>query len=226
MQRIGLKGAVSGRAFRITTIPGAFADRPVDLVERNFSATRPNQLGGGSYLCGDLAGFAYVALIIDVFSRRLVGWRVSASLSADLALDALGHALYQRAGNLDGLIHHSDRGTQYLSIRYTERLADAGIAPSVGSRGDSYDNALAESIIGVFKTEVIRRRGRARGWRRLRGRGARAVGGTYLPHLRGRPFDLSSRGPRMKILAFITEPAVMARILDHLDKRESGDGTR
>jgi transposase InsO family protein len=104
-------------------------------------------------------GFVYVAFVVDVFSRRIVGWRVSNSLRTDLALDALEQALYDRAGDLAGLVHHSDRGTQYLSIRYTERLAEAGIAPSVGSRGDSYDNALAESINGLFKTEVIWRRG-------------------------------------------------------------------
>ncbi len=107
-------------------------------------------------------GFVYVAFVIDVFSRRIVGWRVSTSLRSDLALDALEQALYDRA--LDGpLVHHSDRGGQYLSIRYSERLAEAGIEPSVGSRGDSYDNALAETIIGLFKTEVIHRDGPWRG---------------------------------------------------------------
>ena len=160
MRRSGLQGAARGRAFRITTIPGPVAERPTDLVERNFSATRPNQLWVADLTyVATWRGFAYVAFIVDVFSRRLVGWRVSSSLRTDLALDALEQALYDRAGELDGLIHHSDRGTQYLSIRYTERLAEAGIAPSVGSRGDSYDNALAESIIGLFKTEVIWRRG-------------------------------------------------------------------
>ena len=105
-------------------------------------------------------GFVYVALVIDVFARRIVGWRVSASLHTDFVLDALEQAIYDRCGDaFDGLVHHSDRGTQYLSMRYTNRLADAGIAPSVGSRGDSYDNALAESVIGLFKTEVIRRVG-------------------------------------------------------------------
>lgn len=110
-------------------------------------------------------GFVYVAFVIDVFARRIVGWRVSASLQTDFVLDALEQAIYDRCGEArDGLVHHSDRGTQYVSMRYTDRLADAGIAPSVGSRGDSYDNALAESMIGLFKTEVIRRRGP---WRHL-----------------------------------------------------------
>jgi transposase InsO family protein len=110
-------------------------------------------------------GFVYVAFVIDVFARRIVGWRVSASLATDFVLDALEQAIYERRG-ADGadLVHHSDRGTQYLSMRYTDRLTEAGIAPSVGSRGDSYDNALAESIIGLFKTEVIQRKGP---WRHL-----------------------------------------------------------
>ena len=100
-------------------------------------------------------GFAYAAFVVDVFSRRIVGWRVASSLRTDLALDALEQALHDRAGDLSGLIHHSDRGSQYLSIRYTQRLASAAIAPSVGRRGDSYDNALAESVIGLYKTELI-----------------------------------------------------------------------
>jgi transposase InsO family protein len=110
-------------------------------------------------------GFVYVAFVIDVFARRIVGWRVSASLGTDFVLDALEQAIYDRCrAGVDDLVHHSDRGTQYVSMRYTERLADAGIAPSVGSRGDSYDNALAESVIGLFKTEVIQRTGP---WRHL-----------------------------------------------------------
>ncbi len=112
-----------------------------------------------------MAGFVYVAFVIDVFARRIVGWRVAASLRTDFVLDALEQAIYDRCGGDGGdLVHHSDRGTQYLSMRYTERLVDASIEPSVGSRGDSYDNALAESVIGLFKTEVIRRRGP---WRTL-----------------------------------------------------------
>ena len=110
-------------------------------------------------------GFVYVAFVIDVFARRIVGWRVSSSLRSDLALDALEQAICERQDETtDALVHHSDRGVQYLSIRYTERLAEAGIEPSVGSRGDSYDNALAETIIGLFKTEVIHKRGP---WRSL-----------------------------------------------------------
>jgi putative transposase len=160
MRRLRLRGAVRGRAFRITTTPGMVTDRPADLVARDFTATRPNQLWVADLTyVATWRGFVYVALVVDVFSRRIVGWRVSNSLRTDLAFDALDQALHDRAGDLDGLVHHSDRGTQYLSIRYTERLAEAGVAPSVGSRGDSYDNALAESVIGLFKTEVIRRRG-------------------------------------------------------------------
>ena len=165
MRSIGLRGAVRGRAYRVTTEAGTSLERPLDLVTRDFTATRPNQLWVAdlTYIA-TWRGFAYAAFVIDVFSRKIVGWRVSNSLRADLALDALEQALCERAGDLDGLVHHSDRGTQYLSIRYTERLAEAGAAPSVGSREDSYDNALAESVIGLFKTEVIRRRGP---WRTL-----------------------------------------------------------
>jgi transposase InsO family protein len=165
MRRIGLRGAVRGRAFRVTIMPSTVAERPLDLVARHFNASRPNQLWVAdlTYIA-TWRGFVYAAFVVDVFARRIVGWRVSNSLRTDLALDALEQALYDRAGDLDGLVHHSDRGTQYLSIRYTERLAEAGVAPSVGSRGDSYDNALAESVIGLFKTEVIWRRGP---WRTL-----------------------------------------------------------
>ena len=124
-------------------------------------ATRPNQLWVSDFTyVATWRGFVYVAFVIDVFARRIVGWRVSTSLRTDFVLDALEQAIYDRRGDGAGdLVHHSDRGTQYLSMRYTERLADAGIALSVGSRGDAYDNALAETIIGLFKTEVIRRRG-------------------------------------------------------------------
>src|SRR5687767_6774809 len=161
MNRAGLRGAVRGRKFKRTTCPDTTAARPPDLVTRRFAATRPNELW-----VADLTyvvtwrGFAYVAFVIDVFARRIVGWRVSSSLRSDLALDALEQALYERQlDRAERLIHHSDRGTQYLSIRYTERLATAGIERSVGSTGDSYDNALAESVIGLYKTEVIHRRG-------------------------------------------------------------------
>jgi putative transposase len=166
MRQMGLAGAVRGRAWTTTTQPEAAADRPLDLVDRQFSATRPNQLWVSDFTyVATWRGFVYVAFVIDVFARRIVGWRVSSSLATDFVLDALEHAIYDRCGaTAHGLVHHSDRGTQYLSMRYTDRLADAAIAPSVGSRGDSYDTALAESIIGLFKTEVIRRQGP---WRHL-----------------------------------------------------------
>ena len=158
MRKMGLQGVVRGRSCR-TTVGDDATDRPGDLVERQFTARRPNALWVAdiTYVT-TWAGFVYVAFVIDVFARLIVGWRVSKSLKTDLVLDALEQALYSRTGT-DGLIHHSDRGAQYLSIRYTQRLAEAGIESSVGSRGDSYDNALAETIIGLYKTEVIRRRG-------------------------------------------------------------------
>ncbi len=159
MRGLGLRGAVRGGAFKITTTADESVLRPPDLVERDFRASRPNQLWVADLTyVATWAGFVYVAFVIDVFSRAIVGWRVSSSLRSDLALDALEQALHARRGT-EGLVHHSDRGVQYLSIRYTERLAEAGIERSVGSVGDSYDNALAETIIGLFKTEVIRRRG-------------------------------------------------------------------
>lgn len=162
MREMGLRGAVRGRRVR-TTVPADQAERPLDLVERDFSAERPNQLWVSDLTyVATWRGFVYVAFVIDVFSRRIVGWRVSNSLRTDLALDALEQALYERDTG-GALTHHSDRGVQYLSIRYTERLAEAGIEPSVGSRGDSYDNALAESVIGLYKTEVIRHAGPWRG---------------------------------------------------------------
>jgi transposase InsO family protein len=161
MRRAGLRGAGRGRKFKVTTCPETVAPRPPDLVTRRFAAARPNELWVADLTyVATWRGFAYVAFVIDVFARRIVGWRVSNSLRSDLALDALEQALYDR--QLDGaewLIHHSDRGTQYLSIRYTERLAEAGIERSVGSTGASYDNALAESVIGLYKTELIHRRG-------------------------------------------------------------------
>jgi transposase InsO family protein len=162
MRALGLRGVVRGRRIT-TTIPDALAERPRDLVERDFRATRPNQLWVADLTyVATWRGFAYVAFVIDVFSRRIVGWRATSSLRSDLALDALEQALYDRDTDAS-LVHHSDRGVQYLSIRYTERLAEAGIEPSVGSRGDSYDNALAESVIGLFKTELIRQAGPWRG---------------------------------------------------------------
>jgi putative transposase len=159
LRELGLRGAVRGKTRRTTT-PDATAARPADLVERDFSATRPNQLWVADLTyVASWSGFVYVALVVDAFSRFIVGWQASRSLRTDLALDALEMAIWRRQAQLDGLVHHSDRGSQYLAIRYTERLADAGAVASVGSRGDSFDNALAETIIGLYKTELIRRRG-------------------------------------------------------------------
>jgi transposase InsO family protein len=166
MRAMGLRGVSRGRAWVTTTRADAATERPADLVDRQFAATRPNQLWVADFTyVATWRGFVYVAFVIDVFARRIVGWRVAASLRTDFVLDALEQAIYERRGaGVEDLVHHSDRGTQYLSMRYTDRLTEAGIAPSVGSRGDSYDNALAESIIGLFKTEVIQRKGP---WRHL-----------------------------------------------------------
>jgi transposase InsO family protein len=162
MHAMGLRGAVRGRTFK-TTIAEDAAARPLDLVKREFSASGPNRLWVADLTyVATWRGFVYVAFVIDVYSRTIVGWRVSNSLRTDLALDALEQALHARP-RVEGQIHHSDRGVQYLSIHYTERLAEAGIESSVGSVGDSYDNALAESVIGLYKTEVIRARGPWRG---------------------------------------------------------------
>ena len=166
MRAMGLRGVRRGRAWVTTTRADARTERPADLVDRRFTATRPNQLWVADFTyVATWRGFVYVAFVIDVFARRIVGWRVSSSLATDFVLDALEQAIYDRCGGgAADLIHHSDRGTQYVSMRYTDRLSEASIAPSVGSRGDSYDNALAESIIGLFKTEVIQRKGP---WRHL-----------------------------------------------------------
>jgi transposase InsO family protein len=167
MRRLGLRGVVRGRKFKVTTIPDPAATRPRDLVARQFTAVRPNQLWVADLTyVATWRGFVYVAFVIDVFSRRIVGWRVSSSLRSELALDALEQALYDRRPRAasEPLVHHCDRGVQYLSIRYTDRLTAAGIEPSVGSTGDSYDNALAETVIGLFKTEEIYRR---RPWKGL-----------------------------------------------------------
>jgi putative transposase len=160
MRQIGLQGVVRGRSTR-TTMPDKATPCPADKVNRRFQAPRPNQLWVSDFTyVATWQGFVYVAFVIDTFARRIVGWRVSRSAHASFVLDALEQALYDRRPvQGGGLVHHSDRGGQYLSIRYTERLAIAGIEPSVGSVGDSYDNALAETIIGLFKTEVIRRLG-------------------------------------------------------------------
>ncbi len=158
MKRLGIQGVTRG-AKCWTTVSDDTLARPVDLVNREFTATRPNQLWVADItFVATWLGFVYVAFIIDVFARRIVGWRVSRSLHTELVLDALEQALWSRT-KTEGLVHHSDRGCQYLSIRYTERLAEANIDSSVGSVGDSYDNALAETINGLYKTEVIRRRG-------------------------------------------------------------------
>lgn len=159
MRLQGLQGARRGKRVR-TTMPDAKAPCPLDRVNRQFQAERPNQLWVSDFTyVSTWQGMVYVAFVIDVFARFIVGWRVSSSMRADFVLDALEQALYARKPERDGaLIHHSDRGSQYLSIRYSERLAEAGIQGSVGSKGDSYDNALAETINGLFKTELIHRR--------------------------------------------------------------------
>ena len=158
MKRLGIQGVKRGKGYKTTT-PDDAATRPADLVQRDFTATRPNQLWVADITyVATWRGVVYVAFVTDVYARMIVGWRVWNSLKTDLILDALEQALYARTGT-KGLVHHSDRGSQYLSIRYTERLAEAGIESSVGSVGDSYDNALAETMFGLFKTEVIRPRG-------------------------------------------------------------------
>ena len=159
MRQQGLRGAMRGKGVR-TTVPDTKAPCPLDHVNRQFRAERPNQLWVSDFTyVSTWQGFVYVAFVIDVYARFIVGWRVSSSMKTDFVLDALEQALYARSGQRDGeLVHHSDRGSQYVSIRYSERLAEAGIEPSVGSRGDSYDNALAETINGLYKAEMIHRR--------------------------------------------------------------------
>ena len=161
MREEGLSGARRGRQFKVTTMTDEHQHRPSDLVDRQFVASAPNRLW-----VADLTyvkthtGWTYVAFIIDVYSRAIVGWQASTSLRSDLAIDALEMAIYARNHrDLSSLIHHSDRGVQYLSIRYSERLGEAAIVASVGSKGDSYDNALAESFNGLYKTELIHRKG-------------------------------------------------------------------
>jgi putative transposase len=159
MRHRGLRGVVRGKVVR-TTISDSKAPCPLDRVNRQFKADRPNQLWVSDFTyVSTWQGWLYVAFVIDVFARRIVGWRVSSSMHTDFVLDALEQALYARQPNPEeALIHHSDRGSQYVSIRYSERLAEAGIEPSVGSKGDSYDNALAETINGLYKAEMIHRR--------------------------------------------------------------------
>jgi putative transposase len=157
MKSLGLKGVVRGRVVK-TTYSNKATACPNDHVNRQFRAERPNALWVSDFTyVSTWQGFVYVAFVIDVFARRIVGWKVSASSRTDFVLDALEQALHARRPTQGNLIHHSDRGVQYVSIRYTERLAEAGIEPSVGSVGDSYDNALAETVNGLYKAEVIHR---------------------------------------------------------------------
>ena len=159
MRLRGLAGVRRGKVLR-TTVPDRSVPCPRDHVNRQFKAERPNQLWVSDFTyVSTWQGFVYVAFVIDVYARYIVGWRVSRNMQTDFVLDALEQALYARRPDRDSLIHHSDRGVQYVSIRYSERLAEAGIEPSVGSKGDSYDNALAETINGLYKAEVIHRRG-------------------------------------------------------------------
>jgi putative transposase len=160
MRRLGLEGIRRGKSVRTTT-PDTGVPCPLDRVNREFQADRPNQLWVSDFTyVSTWQGWLYVAFVVDVFARRIVGWRVSTTMTTEFVLDALEQALYDRQPDPeDALIHHSDRGSQYVSIRYSERLAEAGIAPSVGSKGDSYDNALAETINGLYKAELIHRRG-------------------------------------------------------------------
>ena len=166
MRALGLRGVVRGKTSVRTTIGDEASERPLDLVARQFRAPAPNRLWVADLTYVKThSGWVYVAFVVDVCSRYVVGWQVSRSLRTDLALDALEMGLWaRRTQEITGLIHHSDRGVQYLAIRYTERLAEAGAVPSVGSRGDSYDNALAESFNGLYKTELIRHAGP---WRSL-----------------------------------------------------------
>ena len=159
MRRLGLRGVMRGKIVR-TTISDSKAICPLDRVNRKFCAERPNQLWVSDFpYVSTWQGWLYVAFVIDVFARRIVGWRMSSSMRTDFLLDALEQALYDRQPERDrSLIHHSDCGSQYVSIRYSERLGEAGIAPSVGSWGDSSDNALAETINGLYKAELIHRR--------------------------------------------------------------------
>jgi putative transposase len=160
MRSMGLQGVIRGKPVK-TTISDKAAPCPLDKVNRQFQSPAPNRLWVSDFTyVSTWRGFVYVAFVIDAYARRIVGWRVSRTAHASFVLDALEQALHDRRPiHGGGLVHHSDRGVQYVSIKYTERLAEAGIEPSVGSVGDSYDNALAETINGLYKTEVIHRRG-------------------------------------------------------------------
>jgi putative transposase len=165
MAAAGLRGVHRGAAKR-TTLPDPAAERPADLVNRDFTATRPDRLWVADLTyVRTLAGFVYVAFVVDCFSRMIVGWSLATHLRTELPLDALDLAISRRRARVHGLVHHSDAGSQYTAVRYTDRLADAGIRPSVGSVGDSYDNALAESTVGLYKTELIEPRKPWRGAR-------------------------------------------------------------
>jgi transposase InsO family protein len=159
MRKMGLEGVIRGKRMR-TTVPDKAAPCPLDHVNREFRAERPNVLWVSDFTyVSTWTGFVYVAFVIDAFARKIVGWRASRTAHAGFVLDALEQALHDRRPVGGGLVHHSDRGVQYVSIKYTERLAEAGLVPSVGSVGDSYDNALAETINGLYKAEVIWRKG-------------------------------------------------------------------
>jgi len=161
MRSEGLQGVRHGRRWK-TTVPDESADRPLDLVERQFTADAPNRLWVADFTYVPAwQGVVYVAFVMDVFNREIVGWKAARTMRSELVLDALEQAIWLR-GKPSGIVHHSDRGSQYLSIKYSDRLAEAGFKPSVGSTGDSYDNAMAESVIGLYKTEVINRR---RSWK-------------------------------------------------------------
>ena len=201
MASSSLRGVRRG-AFKRTTQSDNQASRPADLVDRDFRAPAPNRLWVADLTyVATWQGFAYVAFIIDVYSRKIVGWRVSSSLRSDLAIDALEMAIWSRAdADLSQLVHHSDRGVQYLSIRYSERLGEAGAVASVGSRGDSYDNALAETVNGLFKTELIRRHAPWRTVESVRSRndcwrhGAIESAWTSLPKLSGNSREGTRQG--------------------------------
>jgi putative transposase len=159
MRQLGLAGAVRG-ATRCTTVADPSATPAPDLVKRQFQASAPNLLWVADFTyCATWSGTVYTAFVVDVFSRRIVGWRLARSMTTDLPLDALERAIWTRDERLEPLVHHFDRGAQYTSIRYTDRLVEAGANCSVGTTGDSYDNALAESVIGLYKTELVRRKG-------------------------------------------------------------------
>ena len=161
MRELGIAGVAAGRKKPRTTVPDSTGSRPADLLERDFTAPAPNRRWVADITYVDTArGFAYAAFVTDLFSRKIVGWQVADHLRAGLALDALEMAIFSRQGQIgDHLVHHSDRGVQYTSIHYTQRLEDIGAVRSVGSKGDSYDNAAAEAVNSLYKKELINREG-------------------------------------------------------------------